>query len=131
MRNLDFGVMAMDAMRELMQGDVNEEFANRFRYAARVAWDTETSGLDPRSDRLASVQLHAAEIGTVVIQLGEDVPWRLRSLLEHRALLKVFHHAMFDLRFMVAHWQATPRNVACTKVASKLLSPRQDAPNHS
>mgnify|MGYP006194651211 CR=1 FL=1 len=35
---------------------------------------------------------------------------------------KVFHHAPFDLRFMVAQWNVTPRNIACTKVASKMLS---------
>jgi len=34
---------------------------------------------------------------------------------------KVFHHAPFDLRFLTGRWGATPRNVACTKVASKLL----------
>jgi ribonuclease D len=40
-------------------------------------------------------------------------------------VVKVFHHAMFDLRFMVSHWSARPANVACTKNASKLLDPQE------
>jgi len=33
----------------------------------------------------------------------------------------VFHHAMFDLRFMSYGWKVSSKNVACTKIAAKLL----------
>jgi ribonuclease D len=42
---------------------------------------------------------------------------------------KVFHHALFDLRFMIHAWQARPMSIRCTKVASKLLEP--NAPNEA
>ena len=32
--------------------------------------------------------------------------------------------AMFDLRFMCFQWNVMPNNIACTKIASKLLSPK-------
>jgi len=43
--------------------------------------------------------------------------------------VKVFHHAPFDLRFMVHAWGARPVSIRCTKVASKLLDPQ--APNEA
>lgn len=121
----------MMKMRETVRLDIDEELASRFRAASRVAMDTETSGLDPHSDRLAVAQVHAPEVGTVIVQLGDDIPWRLCSLVADPAVLKTFHHAMFDLRFMVAHWRVTPSNIACTKVASKLLTPDGGPSEHS
>jgi ribonuclease D len=92
-----------------------------------VAWDVETSGLDWRRDRLATCQVFAEPIGVVVVSLDEKPPLRVKALLEDPAVEKVFHHAPFDLRFMVHAWEAQPMSIRCTKVASKLLDPR--APN--
>lgn len=50
------------------------------------------------------------------------------SLLEDAAICKVFHHATFDLRFLMSQWNASAKNVACTKIAAKLLFPN-DLPN--
>jgi ribonuclease D len=38
---------------------------------------------------------------------------------------------MFDLRLMVAHWDAQPARIACTKIASKLLTPQLANNRHS
>jgi ribonuclease D len=38
---------------------------------------------------------------------------------------------MFDLRFMVAHWQVRPLHISCTKVASKLLWPGKPGASHT
>jgi ribonuclease D len=56
-----------------------------------------------------------------VIQIGDIPPRRACALLGDAQVGKVFHHAMFDLRFMVAHWNVKVCNIYCTKVASKLL----------
>jgi ribonuclease D len=94
--------------------------------------DTETTGLNWRSDRLALCQVHAPEVGTALVQL-DDVPppERLVSLLGDPTVTKVFHHAPFDLRFMLSAWGGVARNVACTKVASKVLHPRDPNSEHS
>jgi ribonuclease D len=61
--------------------------------------------------------------------MNEGKPARLASLLENPEVEKIFHHAPFDLRFMVHAWNVVPASIRCTKVASKLLAP--DAPNES
>ena len=92
-----------------------------------VGWDIETSGLDWRSDRIGTCQIFAEELGAVVVSLAGETPVRLAGLLENAHVVKVFHHAPFDLRFMVHAWGARPASIRCTKVASKLLDPQ--APN--
>jgi ribonuclease D len=116
---------------ELLRDDLDDALASGFGAACCVAWDIETSGLDPRADRIGTVQLHAPGLGTVVVQVSAAVPQRLCRLLADPAVCKVFHHAMFDLRFMAAQWDAQPARIACTKIASKLLAPQVATSGHS
>ena len=108
-------------------GDLPLELAAAFANCPLVSWDIETSGLDWRSDRIGTCQIFAEELGAVVISLTEETPVRLASLLGNVNVVKVFHHAPFDLRFMAYAWGARPASIRCTKVASKLLDPQ--APN--
>jgi ribonuclease D len=64
-----------------------------------------------------------------VVSLGDHRPARLIALLEDPEVEKVFHHAPFDLRFMMHVWGVQPASIRCTKVASKLLEP--SAPNEA
>jgi ribonuclease D len=113
----------------LFNGDLPAELARAFAAVPQVAWDIETSGLDWRRDRIGTCQLFADGVGTAVVSVGGHKPSRLVALLESSAVEKVFHHAPFDLRFMVHAWEASPTAIRCTKVASKLLEPR--APNEA
>jgi len=85
---------------DLVEGDVSADFEGAARDAGVVAWDIETSGLDWRLDRIATCQLHVPNFGTQVIRVDGRRPDRLRELLVSEHVLKVFHHAPFDLRFM-------------------------------
>jgi ribonuclease D len=118
---------------KVVQGDLPGDVADAFAMESRVAWDVETTGLDWRRDRLATCQLSAGGVGTVVVALGSalGIPGRLGGLLEDPAVEKVFHHAPFDLRFMVSTWGSHPVAIRCTKVASKLLDPGQPNEQHS
>jgi ribonuclease D len=109
------------------RGDLPADLAMAFGRAQLIAWDVETTGLDWRQDQLATCQLFAEEVGVVVVKDLEGWPERLAALLEDPAAKKVFHHAPFDLRFMVSRWDVRPASILCTKVASKILTP--DAPN--
>lgn len=111
----------------VVRADLPAEIMASFAHARRVAWDVETTGLDWRRERLATCQLFAEGIGPVVVSLESEKPDRLMALLEDPAIEKVFHHAPFDLRFMIHAWQVRPASIRCTKVASKLLQP--GAPN--
>jgi len=89
-----------------------------------LAWDIETSGLEWDGGRVASCQ-HATRDGRVyIVRIDGRKPARLCRLLADPAVKKVFHYAMFDLRFMCSAWGIVPRNIACTKIASKLLHPQ-------
>jgi ribonuclease D len=111
--------------------DIGEAFLNAAIKERVCSCDIETSGLDWRSNALQLIQLctprHPVEI--VQLQGCERPPERLLRLIEDAAVQKVFHHAMFDLRFMCFRWDCVAANIACTKIASKLLSPTRD--NHS
>ncbi len=112
-------------------GDLTAGLASAFASVPRVAWDIETSGLDWRREQLGTCQLFADEVGVVIVSLAGEAPGRLVGLLEDRAVEKVFHHAPFDLRFMVHSWGARPASVRCTKVASKLLDPAAPQDHHT
>jgi ribonuclease D len=120
---------APDGRVRVEQGDLPANLTSAFSKANRIAWDVETTGLDWRQDRLATCQLFAEGVGVVVVKATESRPNRLATLLEDPAVEKVFHHAPFDLRFMVHRWDVRPSSIRCTKVASKLLAP--DAPNEA
>ena len=115
----------------LYRDDVDQAMVDRARADGRIAWDIETTGLDWNSDRIGTCQLAVAGC-VAVIQLDDwTVPDRLRDLLEDPKILKIFHHAPFDLRFMAHRWKADPANVACTKIASKILEPGADHATYS
>ena len=67
----------------------------------------------------------------MTITLGEDRPSALARLIEDSTVEKVFHHAPFDLRFMVSAWQVSPAAIRDTKVASKILDPAAPNETHS
>jgi ribonuclease D len=113
----------------IITGDLNDELFERALRTPVLGWDLETSGLE-WADEIATVQLQLDAM-TLVIRPGRSVPHRLKALLEDPGVLKVMHHAMFDLRFMAYHWDAGPANVACTKIASKLAWPDAPAEEHS
>lgn len=116
----------------LLQHDLTPELYDRFVDDGRVAWDIETSGLDWRDGRIGTCQLYSSETGTVIVQRVEDErPYFLAELLADFSVLKIFHHAPFDLRWMASHWNVTPASVACTKVASRLLNRDPSSDQHS
>jgi ribonuclease D len=115
-------------LRAVARGDLPAEFADAYRSSALVAWDIETSGLEWRNAQIGTCQLFAEGVGAVIIGIGPVArPPQLVALLEDPRITKVFHHAPFDLRFMMHEWGVAPASIRCTKVASKLLEP--SAPN--
>jgi ribonuclease D len=103
-----------------LEGDLDEQTFRRLRAAPLLAWDIETTGLDWKLDEIRTVQMYDG--GTVVLVTApEKDPELLIRLVEDADVPKVMHHAMFDLRFMANAWKASAQNVACTKIAAKLL----------
>jgi ribonuclease D len=112
------------------KGDIPEDFFEWVSQVKIVGWDIETSGLDWRKEKIGTCQLYAPNKPPAIVKIGKTVPKNLCELLADESVKKIFHYALFDLSFMASHWQADPKNIACTKVAIKLLDPKH-AKKHS
>jgi ribonuclease D len=124
-------LMSADAPVRVLSGDLPGNLAETFALSGRIAWDIETTGLDWRQDRIGTCQLFSEAVGAVVVSVGEATPSALARLIEDSTVEKVFHHAPFDLRFMVSAWRVSPAAIRCTKVASKILDPAAPNETHS
>jgi len=75
---------------------------NSLEGTGAIGVDTETTGLDPLTDRLVLLQLAVSPQHALVIEigsLGEEAMEKLRSLLQSDRV-KVFQNAKFDLKFL-------------------------------
>ncbi len=115
----------------VVDGDLTAELFELLSVEAVVAVDTETTGLDWRADRLQICQFFAPSCGAVIVRSTGGGADRAVRLLQSDAVLKVFHFAPFDLRFLESGWGAAVRNLACTKAASKLVDPSLPIQDHS
>jgi ribonuclease D len=123
--------MNSDVRVRVFSGDLPADLADAFALSQRIAWDIETTGLDWRRERIGTCQLFSEAVGAVVVSVGTDRPSALATVLEDSTVEKVFHHAPFDLRFMVSAWRVSPTAVRDTKVASKILDPAAPNETHS
>ena len=88
-----------------------------------VAIDTETMGLNPARDRLCLVQLSS---GNGICHLVKIIdlrkkPKNLIKLLKNNRITKIFHYARFDVAILKHAFKLVPKNIYCTKIASKLV----------
>jgi ribonuclease D len=115
----------------LFDGDLPPRMSEALRSQPAVAVDTETSGLDWSTDQLLLCQLYSPDTGPVFLRNVSGVPSELAALMGDPGVVKVLHHAPFDLRFLEAKWGIRTVSVACTKAASKLLDPSIAHGDHS
>lgn len=122
-------VRPTNTITEIYDFDIPKEYFDRACDSGVVAWDIETSGLDWFADRIATCQLYLPN-GPIAIVRIQDAPPQLKSLLTNSSVKKIFHHALFDVKFMARSWEIVPQNIACTKIAAKLLD-RKNMEKHS
>ena len=87
-----------------------------------VAVDTEAMGLNPRRDNLCLVQLSGGDGNAHLVQIDRttfSAP-RLKTLLEDRNVMKIFHYARFDVAMLKQYLGADVSPLYCTKIASRL-----------
>jgi ribonuclease D len=119
-------LFAVEERLDIASGDITEQYANLIVNTGVVSCDLETSGLDWKSQRIGLVQLYCQGTDVTVFKpIQNRVPARLVRLVGNPKVQKIFHHAMFDLRFIAHHWNAKPANIVCTKIASKILDPER------
>jgi ribonuclease D len=115
---------------QVLIGDLSNLQANLLVAAGTVACDIETTGLDWKQNRIASCQLYFPGGPVFIVRTKTGVPSEVCRVLSNQKVRKVFHHAMFDLRFINHHWSIAPTNVACTRIAARLVD-RENRRSHS
>jgi len=107
----------------LCKGDIPNSLLHQILDNGLVGVDTETSGLDWRTNSIGLVQLYTSKTRAVLLKVTDQTPQNFQVLLGTASIRKIFHFAAFDLKFIYNKWGFTASNVACTKIASKLLNP--------
>jgi ribonuclease D len=88
-----------------------------------VAVDTETLGLNPHRDRLCLIQLSAGDGNAHLVQFPQgsfSKAKNLKTLLQNKKVLKIFHFARFDLAAIETYLDVVCAPVYCTKIAAKM-----------
>lgn len=111
-------------MVTLLEGDYTQEWYDAAKTDKIVGMDIETSGLDINTDRIATVQMFVPNKGTVMVRKLHN-PLVILRLLEDPKIRKVFHHAPFDLSFIMRDFNVYPENIADTKIAAKFVDPKR------
>jgi ribonuclease D len=109
---------------EVFEHDLPPRIADKLLKEQILAVDTETTGLDFREDELCLVQLATTKGDVYLIRRPSKDSRNLSNVLCGEPV-KIFHHALFDLRFLKTgmnldlHWS----RVECTKVLMKVVHP--------
>ncbi len=105
----------------LVHPDLPDDLFTQFSNAGEIAVDCEMMGLNPNRDRLCLVQLYAEGNPSVIVKIDENqTPVNLKTLMENKEILKVFHYAPIDTLFLDVRLGIKVANIFCTKIASKL-----------
>lgn len=125
-------------MVTILEGDLSQEWLAAALSASKVGMDIETSGLNRfdvpatatsaavKADRIAMIQLHIPNQGTVFIRNLDEWPTNLANLLENDRTTKIFHYASFDLAFLMRDYPFIyPTKIADTKVAAAFFDPKR------
>ena len=106
----------------LIHDDIPEVIFNNFMKLEKIAVDTELHGLTMNRDQICLVQLCDQEKQVCLVRPKRDGGYsRLKSLMENKDVLKVFHFALTDVAFFKTSLNIEVTPFCCTKVMSKLI----------
>ena len=111
----------------VFEGDLPKQSYGRYRHAQQVAIDLEYKTLHPnqfdiKTIQLAAIQIATPEFGAVIVRvLPNKLPLYMLEVLKNPEIQKVFHFAFGDCSLITEKWGITVTNVACTKIAAKVL----------
>ena len=114
----------------VFDGDLSEEWSQRYARSTALAVDTEAMGLIHGRDRLCLVQIcdDQDQVACIRIALGQSDAPRLKALMEAATIEKVFHFARFDVAALATGLGIRVNPLFCTKVGSRLA--RTYTPRH-
>lgn len=110
---------------KVFKNDIDENTALTIlkEYVPLIAVDVETTGLDPLKDELKVVTIWNIQKQRGYYIKIDGKAENLSNLLMDKRLTTVFHHAMFDCKFIYKHLGAIVFNPHCTKILAKIIDP--------
>ena len=109
-------------MEYLIRDDIPEGIFNNFMKLEKIAVDTELHGLTMNRDQICLVQLCDQEEQICLVRPKQGTGYsRLKTLMENKDVLKVFHFALTDVAFFQTSLNIEVTPFCCTKVMSKLI----------
>ncbi len=111
----------------VFQGDLPKQSYGRFRHAKQIAVDLEYKTIEQNkfdfdTIKLASVQVSSPGLGAIIIRVQNgERPLYLIEVLKNPDIQKIFHFAFGDCSLITKNWGIRVENVACTKIAAKVL----------
>jgi len=114
---------------KIFDKDIDKETEIALSSALSLAVDTEAMGLIHGRDRLCLIQI-CDELDNVIcvrVEKNQNSAPHLKSILEKKAIEKVFHFARFDVAALASNLNIEVNPIFCTKIASKIgrtYSPR-------
>lgn len=109
-----------------------EEAARLLASETVIGVDTETTGLDPYRSRVRLLQIATPE-RVFVIDLFKVKAFdnaALREVFTSPAITKIFHHAKFDLKMLMHHFDLEVRPIFDTLLASQIIGGGRSEGSH-
>lgn len=114
----------------LYEHDLSQQTYQYLSKQKVLAVDTETGGLDFRNDPLLLVQIATADHKVYMVRRpSKKSKYLIKLLLTDPNPGLIFHHAMFDLRFLQAQLRTileSGKMVDCTKTMMKIARPQKN-----
>ena len=94
------------------------------KYHNTIAVDTETTGLDPLTDKILLLQIgnHLEQWVIDAYKIGDDGIKLVLNLIKNKLITKLFHNAIFDYSMIIGNYGIELDNIKCTFITNKLLT---------
>ena len=97
--------------------------ASKLAGMTHIGVDTETTGLDPHTNKVLLLQLGNKDYQFVVdVHKVENDLQPILDILTNKDIVKILHNAKFDYQFIRSNLGIKMRNVGCTLILEQLLT---------
>lgn len=102
--------------------DLPDDVLTHLQKSRIISVDIETTGLNLHRDEVCTAQVSDGVGVNLIVKIDPNwIPSNLQSILENENVLKVFHHATFDVCLLHESLGINTKNFHCLKVMSRVV----------